>query len=742
MRENLLRAKVIAFGLITTLWATGPAVGQQRELSVDWIYSDDGAAVGKVPDHVWLEDGTALIYDAREPASRRTFERLDPATGTKKPALDMARAIASLTSIAGDVGVSGALAWPSSFDARGEKALYGFKGDIFVLTMATAEFRRVTETPDEEKDASFSPDGRQVAFVRANDLYTSDLSTRAETRITRDGAESILNGTLSWVYWEEIFGRHDTGYWWAGDSKALAYLRTDESAVDSSYFVDFTPASGRLIRQRYPTTGTTNPSVRVGIAELATQKTTWVDITDRPFEYVARVKWLPGSQQLSVQTLTRDQMELNLYFADRSGGGVTPVLTEHDPGWVNINDDFEVLKDRRHFIWASERDGFARLYRYALDGSLTNQITSGEWAIAASLGGEVYWLRRALQGIDEAGGWIYFTALEKSSIERHLYRIKLDGTGMSRVTREDGTHRISMSPDARYYFDDYSDIRTPPALRLHRADGELIATLARPRTDLLSSFDMRYPELLTIPARDGFKMPAQILKPKDFAAGRRYPVIVYIYGGPSAPVVSNAWQFYHLYSQLLIKEGFIVAQVDNRCATAISKRLENTILHRSGEPEAADIVDAVKWLRTQPYVDADRVGIWGWSGGGNMTLNAMTRSSEFKAGIAVAAVTDWHYYDTRWAEAYMKRPADNPEGYEQTSLVKRAKDLHGRLMLVFGTYDDNVHPQNSLAFMDALIANGTLFDLMVYPMRKHPISDDPAQIHLFKTMIEFWKRTL
>jgi dipeptidyl-peptidase-4 len=237
-------------------------------------------------------------------------------------------------------------------------------------------------------------------------------------------------------------------------------------------------------------------------------------------------------------------------------------------------------------------------------------------------------------------------------------------------------------------------------------------------------------------------MPAQILKPKDFSPGRRYPLILYIYGGPSAPVVSNAWQFYHLYSQLLITQGFIVAQVDNRCATAISKRLENTMLRRSGEPEAADLVDAARWLKTQPYVDPDRVGIWGWSGGGNMTLNSMTRSTEFRAGIAVAAVTDWHYYDTRWAEAYMKRPVDNPEGYEQTSLVKRAKDLHGRLMLVYGTYDDNVHPQNSQAFMDALIANGTLFDLMIYPMRKHPIDDDPAQIHLFKTMIEFWKRNL
>lgn len=710
-------------------------------LSVEWIYSDDGESVAKVPEHLWLDDGTLLLYDTRKPPEQRTFERMDPASGTRRPATDMARAVASLYALAPDVRVSGALPWPAAFDGRGRRALFTFSGDLFVLDLENSQFSRIALTPEAEKSASFSPDGRYVAFVRSNDLFTYDIERRTEHRVTRDGSDSTLNGTLSWVYWEEIFDRHDIGYWWSPDSSAIAYLQTDESSVDTSYFVDFKPASGRLIRQRYPTTGTANPRVRVGIADLATDGSTWVQLTDLPFEYIARVKWLPDGRQVSVQTLSRDQMTLALYLADRRTGQATRILTETDPGWVNINDDLYFLKDGRHFLWASERDGFQHLYKYTLDGHLDHQIVRGGWAMGSS-GGEVYWLRRSVVGIDEGRDWIYFTALEKSSVERQLYRIHSDGSGFARISTEDGGHAISMSPDSRFYLDTYSNIRTPPALRLHQADGAVSQVLGAPREDLIAAFDMQYPELFTIPASDGFAMPAQLMKPRDFRPDRKYPVIVYVYGGPSAPTVANKWQFYNLYSQLLIREGYLVMQVDNRCATAISKTLENTMLRNSGVPEAADIVDAVKWLKRQPYVDGDRVGIWGWSGGGNMTLNAMTRSAEFKAGISVAPVTDWHYYDTRWAEAYMKRPADNPEGYERTSLVKRAGELHGRLLIVHGTYDDNVHPQNSQAFIDALISSGKLFEVMIYPMRQHGISDRPASIHLFRTMIDFWKRNL
>jgi dipeptidyl-peptidase-4 len=712
-------------------------------LTLEWIYGDEGKRVASVPEHAWLSDGRLLLLDVRRPAAERTFELLDPSTGERRSALDMAAAVKSLNALLPDSGVTESLEWPEAFDAAGRRALYVFGGDLFVLDLAAARFTRLTKTDAEEQSPGFSPDGRRLAFVRAHDLYVVDVDTGSETRLTRDGSETTLNGSLSWVYWEEVFGRRDIGFWWSPDSRALAYLQSDESAVGTSAFVDFRPESApRLITQRYPKAGTPNPRVRVGVVEVGSDKTTWVEIKDRPFEYVLRVKWLPDGRRLSVQTMTRDQHESGLYFASRETGAAERVLTETDPAWVNIHDDLHFLSDGRHFLWASERDGYYHLYRYTLDGRLVNQVTRGSWSMASS-GAGVFWVRQAVVGIDEREGWVYFTALERSSIERHLYRIRVDGSGMTRLSTEPGTHRISMRADARFYLDDFSDIRTLPSLTLRRADGSGARVLAAPRPELLARFPVQYPELLSIPASDGFQMPARLLKPKGFRPDRRYPVVVYIYGGPSAPSVSNAWPGGGLLTdQLYLAEGFVLLTVDNRAATGISKKLENTIYHGGFEPETADLLDAVRWLKRQPWVDPSRVGVWGWSGGGTMTLSLMTRSKEFKAGISGAPVTDWRFYDAKWAEAIAGQPSENPEVYERANLVKRAGDLHGRLMLVHGTYDDNVHPQNTQAFADALIQSGILFEQMIYPMRKHGFTDTPALIHRQRTMLDFWKRNL
>jgi dipeptidyl-peptidase-4 len=713
----------------------------QSLLSVEWVFGPEGKSVASVPDISWLGDGTALLYDTRRPEGERTIERFDPVTLKREAAVDRVRALASLKSVAPDALSSEALPWPDAIDGRGHRALYRFKDDLFVLELSSATFSRLTTTPASEKAASFSPDGSRVAFVRDNDLYVIDVASLREQRLTEDGSATLLNGTLSWVYWEEIFGRRDIGYWWSPDSAALAYLQSDESPVDVSYFVDFAPAVPRVVEQRYPRAGRPNPRVRVGVVEIAQPVTRWIRIDDKPFEYIARVKWLPDGKRVSVETLTREQTELGLYLADRLTGAATRVLTETDPGWVNMNDDLYFLKDGVHFLWASERSGYMHLYRYRLDGTLENQVTRGPWAIA-SAGGVAFWVRQAVVGIDEKNDWIYFTAQERSSIERQLYRVKSDGSGMTQVSRESGTHGVSMSPDTRFYFDTFSDIRTLPALSLHSADGVRRQTIATGRSEILTRLDVQYPQLLTIPASDGFAMPAQVLQPKGFRPDKKHPVILYVYGGPSAPTVANSWQRKTLEDQLLLSEGYVLIQVDNRSATGASKQLENTILKVSGEPETADLLAAIKWVKAQPWADPDRVGVWGWSGGGTMTLNLMTRSKEFKAGISVAPVTDWRFYDTKWAECFMKRPEDNPEGYERTSLVKRAKDLEGRLMIVWGTYDDNVHPQNEEAFVDALVAAGKKVDVMVYPMRQHGIADTPATVHLRKKMIEFWKREL
>jgi dipeptidyl-peptidase-4 len=726
--------------LAVSLMLTSTAFAQQPAFTNEWVYGEAGAHVADVPKMEWLNDGSAILYDIRLPKAQRTFEKLVPSTGQRQPLLKMADALASLNQL-GVTDEKESLDWPEAFDASGQRAIYVFKDDIFLLDLPSARFTRVTSTSDEEKDAQFSPDGKQISFVRNNDLYVYDIASRKETRLTTDGSETLLNGTVTWVYWEEIMGRRDIGYWWAPDSHAIAYLQTDVTGVPVTTFVDFRPQDARILKQVYPKGGEQNPKVRVGVIEIGAQsKTQWVSIADKPYEWLLRVKWLPDSDRLTVETLNRPQTELGLYFADRKTGQSKRVLTETDPGWVNVNDDLYFLADRRHFLWASERDGYMHLYRYNMDGTLANQVTKGDWAIAAS-GGLVFWVHQAVTGIDEKNDWIYFTALKDSSIERHLYRIHSDGSGLTKLTAEPGRHSIAMSPDTHYYFDTYSNIRTLPALRLHTSDGKLAATLAAPRPELLPP-GMAYPDLLTIPASDGFPMPAEILKPRDFDPHKKYPVILYIYGGPSAPSVSNSWKRDALYDNVLAANGFVVAVIDNRAATAISKKLENTLYENPAASETKDLVDGIRWMKKQPWVDPDRFGVWGWSGGGTNTLNVMTRSQEIKAGISGAPVTDWRFYDSKWAEALVKMPQTNAKVYDDTSLVKRAGDLHGNLLLIWGTYDDNVHPQNEQAFINELIAKGKPYHTMIYPMRKHGFADRQAQIHMHNAMLDFWKSAL
>lgn len=734
-RVSLTVLLLLACCVANTLGQTG-----KRQLTLEWIFGPEGRAVASVPATVWLDDGTLVMLDNRRPPAEQTFEKLNPATGQRQSLVDAPRALADLKRVVAGTNVN-ALPWPLAFDGTGRQALYIFNADVFVLELDKARFRRLTSTPAEETSASFSPNGRRVAYVRANNLYFFDLDTHRETQITRDGSETLLNGTLSWVYWEEVFGRRDIGYWWAPDSQAIAYLQSDESEVDLTYFVDFVPFSPRVIQQRYARAGRANPRVRLGINELGQNNTTWVQINDKPFEYIVRAKWLPDSTRLSLETMTRPQTELYLYFADRKTGKATHVLTESDPGWVNMADDLYFFNNGQHFLWPSERDGYMHLYRYRMDGTLENQVTKGKWALA-SAGGVAFWVRQALVGVDEKNDWIYFTALEKSSTERHLYRVHTDGSGFTRLSKEPGTHRISMSPDTRYFLDRASDVRTLPSLRLHASDGSPARELAAARPQLLAPYDLQFPEMLAIPAADGFQMPAEILKPKNFRAGQKYPVVMFVYGGASAPQVADAWQGDTLWNQLLLDAGYVVVKVDNRSATGISKELENTILKRLGEAETPDLVAAARWLKKQSWVDPARVGVWGWSYGGFMTLNLMTRSQEFKAGISVAPVVDWRYYDTKWTEGAMRTPQENPQGYESTSLIPLAKQLHGRLLIVYGTYDDNVHPYNEMAFIDALIGAGKKFDMMAYPMRKHGISDDAAQRHLYSLMLDFWKANL
>jgi dipeptidyl-peptidase 4 len=678
----------------------------------------------------------------RKPDSLRTLERLDPTTGKCTPLLNWSAAKLSFANLFPEGKAPRLSPVPSAFTSSGRYGLYLIGGDIFVLDIPGAAFIRLTNTPEEEKSVEFSPDGTKLAFVRGKNLFACDIAAKKEWQLTNDGSETILNGTLSWVYWEEIFGRRDIGYWWSPDSKAIAYLQTDESEVSVEHYVNIDPWTPTVRTQRYPKVGEKNPAVRVGVVEVGSQQTTWAGLDRASYEYVIRVGWLPDGKQFFVQTENRLQTQIDLLFVDRQSGKPQFILKDTDEGWMNMSEDLYFLKDGKHFLMASERDGYDHLYQFTMKGELVNKITNGDWAMCSS-GSGVYWIKRAVTGIDEDGKWVYFTSLEKSSVERHLYRVRFDGKTMERLTTGDGTHSITMSPDARFYFDRFSTINIPPSLTLCDAKGKVKMTLATPEYGGFKTFGIQFAELLTIPARDGFKLPASITKPRDFDPAKKYPVVVEVYGGPSAPTVSNSFQYGAVWDNVLGNNGYICVKIDNRAATAISKKLENLLLYRSpGETELNDLVDGVRWLKQLPYVDPDRIGLTGWSGGGTNTVLGMTRSTEFKAGIAGGTVTDFRFYDSKWGEAIMKTEKENLKGYEENSLLKYAKDLHGKLLLVHGSHDDNVHIQNIWRFINELVKANKLFELMVYPLRGHGVGDPAGSKHLRNLELDFWKRNL
>ncbi len=647
-----------------------------------------------------------------------------------------------MKAILGDSGVPESLAWPESLDRAGRRAAYTFADDLFLLDLAASRFERLTRTAEKEGVPRLSPDGRRLAFVRGNDLFVLDLASRAEIRLTSDGSATVLNGALSWVYWEEVFDHEDAGFWWSADGSAIAFLRTDESAVSPVSFGDFKPAVPRVITQRYPKAGGVNPSVRLGIADVGSGATAWMDPEVAPYEYVVAVEWSPDNRRVAVQTVNRLQTRLDLYFVDRASGKPTRVLSETDGGWVNTH-DLEFLEDGKGFLWSSERDGYTHLYRYAADGTLVNPVTKG-----AVVGAGPRWLHHGPSRGDRGGG--------RGARPRLLHRPREvagraaplpgaprrigPGEAVARGRRPPGDLQPGSPLLPRRPLEPRDAALAVAPRRRRGAPGDARAAAGRapgrPRRARPGAAD-------ACPRRTASPLQASILKPKDFDPARRYPVILAVYGGPGAPTVLDRWGGDVYFNQLLLKEGYVVASIDNRSATAASRAHETSVARRLwSDGELGDLVAGVRWLKAQPWVDPERIGVWGWSGGGMFTLVALTRSKEFKAGIAVAPGTDWRFYDTKFTEAYMKPPAENPDGYEHTSLVSRAKDLHGRLLLVFGTHDDNVHPQNSWAFVDEAVKAGIPFDLMAYPMRKHGIEDRPARIHLFHKMLEFWKQRL
>lgn len=711
----------------------------QEKLTIERLFDTRFKEKLRAPRTLWLENGKALLLDFKQKPEKRTLEFLDPRTGEKTDAVERRKVLAEFKKNCGEKALLH-ITWPDAVDINGKAVVYVISGDMFAVELAHSSVKRLTWSASPEKSVCFSPDGRLVSFIRDNDIYVIDWRSGTEKRLTKGSTETLLNGTLSWVYWEEIYDRTSLPYRWSPDSTAIAYLQTDDLPVSISTFVNFEPATQGVVLQRYPKAGQTNPKVRLGIIDISSAETTWIDCGS--YEYIARFNWLPKAKKIAVQTLNRNQSELRLFFAERATGKSREILIERQPCWINLNDSLCFLENDGEFIWLSERDGYQHLYLYELNGKLISQITKGDFMVIPSEGALVSG-NGGLAGVDEKRGWVYFTANKDALKERHLYRIKMDGSGLERLSKGEGVHAINFSPDMMYYFDTYSSSSNPPELTLHRAVGEKVKVISQPALGFLRKFNLTSPEFHTFRTSDGLELPAMMTKPTHFDPARKYPAIVYVYGGPGSQQVVDRWRDREQWHSILAQEGFFVFVIEVRTGIGKNKVLETSVYKRAyGMQNVKDILAGVHWIKQMPFIDKDRLGIWGWSGGGCTTLFTMTHSDVFKAGIAVAPVSDWHFYDTIYTERYQSTPQENPDGYKETSSVLAAKNLNGHLLIVHGTYDDNVHPQNTYAYINFLIEHNISFELMIYPWRKHGISDTPAKIHLYNLMLDFWKRNL
>jgi dipeptidyl-peptidase-4 len=582
----------------------------------------------------------------------------------------------------------------------------------------------------ELSDAKVSPDGKYISFVREHNLWLVNIADGKERSLSTNGTEEIRKGELDWTYLREL--GLSTGYWWSPDSKAIAFLELDERKVTNFPFADSHGFTGAVEMQRYPLGGSSIPVARILVVHLVDGKLTPVDIGTDTEIYIPRVQWLPDSRHLAVQRLNRPQTNLDLLLSDPTSGKSNILLSEKDLYWINVSDDLHFLKDSRRFLWSSERSGYRHLFLYDLTGRQLAQLTKGDWEVTR------------VAGLDESKGIVYFNATEKSPLEHHLYRTGLDGSGFKRITKEDGTHLTNLSADAEIFLDTYSNTSTPPRQDFYRADGKKLTTLKENKVPELAAMHLSPVEFFTIKSHDGILLNCSMIKPPDFDPSKKYPVLIFTNGGPHVQVVVNAWTgSTYLWHELMAQKGYIIFSVDNRGSGGRGHLFEEPIHYRFGALELSDQRDGGEWLKHQPFVDGERIGIWGWGYGGHMTLHAVFQMPQmFKVGFAGSPVTDWHFYNAAYTERYIGLLPLHEESYQESSPIKSAEKFKGKLLLAHGTGDDTVHYCNTLALIDELIEAGKYIEVMTFPGRGHDLNDPPAERVLWNRVTQFFLNNL
>jgi dipeptidyl-peptidase-4 len=601
---------------------------------------------------------------------------------------------------------------------------------FYLMHLQTKQISALAEGSSNLRNVKLSPDGSRVGYVRDHNLYIVDLETGQETALTRDGTPNILNGEFDWVY-EEEFGLADA-WRWSPDSKKIAFWRFDQTRVREFNLVDETTYYNQIYKLKYPKVGEQNALIKIGVIDLKKQKTTWMDLGKDEDIYIPRIFWTNSSSTLALVRLNRAQNHLDLLMSQTRNGRSKVIISDDDPCYVDVQHDISFLRAKDHIVFSSEKSGYRHAYIYDYRGKLVQQVTEGEWEITDIL------------GVDEKQNWLYFSGKKDSPLEQHIYRTHLNGTGLARISTQAGWHTPIFSPDKQYFIDTYSNITTPSKTVLNRNDGSLVRTLNEGNITAFADRVVVYPEFLTITTKDGVELNAYIMKPHNFDPKKKYPVLVYGYGGPGSQKVVNRWGDYRSkWHQFMSQEGYLIFCLDNRGTGGRGKAFENLAWGDLSKWSIPDQIEGAKYLQSLPYVDKDRLGFWGWSGGGYLTIGLLTRAADyFKVGVAVAPVTDFRTYDTIWTERHMGMLHENATGYANANHNNFAHLLEGKLLIIHGTQDDNVHYQNTLLFINKCIELNKPVDSFFYPNRNHSIQGGNTRLHLFSKMTNYFKDNL
>jgi dipeptidyl-peptidase 4 len=596
--------------------------------------------------------------------------------------------------------------------------------------------KKITELSENGKQmfATFSPNGSKVAFVRDNNLFIKDLDLNKETQVTFDGKNNeIKNGWADWVY-EEEFSKANY-FEWNDDGSKLAFVRFDERKVKEYSFDTY---NNNLypdkVTFKYPKAGEDNSILSVHVYDLATAKTTLVDIGNETDIYVPRIQWTTDKNVLSFQRMNRLQNKVELMFANANDGTSKTILTEEAKTYIDITDDLTFLPNNKGFIWSSEADNYNHLYYYDITGKLINQITKGNFDVIE------------FKGFDEKLSTLYYISAEQGQINRDLYSIKLNGASKIRLSPLDGTTNVEFSQGLKYYVSSYSNANTPPVYELHSANGKLVKVL-EDNAELKSKmkeYQLSTKEFFQFKNADGVMLNGWMMKPQNFDASKKYPVYMFAYNGPGSNECNNAWETFDFWwHSLLNQEGYMVVCVDGRGTLGRGREFKHSTYLQLGKLETIDQIETAKYLGNLPYVDKKRIGFQGWSFGGYMASLLITKGADyFKTTIAVAPVTNWKFYDNIYTERFLRKPIDNKSGYEDNSPVNFTKQVKGHFLLIHGSGDDNVHFQNTMELSNALIKNNIPFDLMVYPNKNHGIYGGYTRAHLYNKILNFVKENL